>query len=111
MSTKKISRQRALNGKQTRFLRGLGHHLSPTVHIGKEGVSDTVIASTNETILAHELVKIKLQNTCPTERSEVADILRQKTGAFVAQILGKTILLFKENKKKKGDDKIKLPSK
>lgn len=111
MSTKKQTKQRALNGKQTRFLRGLGHHLSPTVYIGKEGVSDSVIASTHETIMVHELIKVKMQNTCSTDRNDVADILREKTGAVVAQILGKTILLFKENKKLKVDKKIKLPAK
>jgi len=111
MSTKKTTKQRAINGKQTRFLRGLGHHLSPLVHIGKDGISDTVIASVIETVLAHELIKVKLQNSCPTERNEVGEILRDKTGAVVVQILGKTILLYKENKKRKLDDKIKLPSK
>lgn len=109
MSKTKLTKQRDLNGQHTRFLRGLGHHLSPMVHIGKEGVSDSVIKTTMESIISHELIKVKLLNTCPTEIKDAADILCEKTGAVVAQILGKTLLLFKENPKRKSKDKIELP--
>jgi RNA-binding protein len=90
-----------LTGKQVRFLRGLGHHLQPVVMIGKEVLSDTVLASLEEALTAHELIKVKLQEGCPLDRREAAKILAEKTGSAVAQVLGKTILLFRQGESRK----------
>lgn len=94
-----------LNGKQIRFLRGLGHHLQPVVMIGKEEISGTVLASVDEALKAHELIKVKLQEGCETDRHEAARDLAGKTGAEVVQVLGRTILLFRPGEK----EKIELP--
>lgn len=88
-----------LTGKQVRYLRSLGHHLQPVVMVGKEEVSDQVIASVDEALLTHELIKIKLQEGCITPRAEVADALARGTGADIAQVLGRTILLYRASDK------------
>lgn len=98
-----------LSGKQARHLRGLGHHLSPVVYIGKEGITDNLVKSTDMALNAHELIKGKIQENCPVDRKEAPEILAQKTRSAVAQILGKTFLLYRENKDKKEDRKIVLP--
>lgn len=90
-----------LTGKQVRFLRGLGHHLQPVVMIGKEALSDAVLASLEEALATHELIKVKLQEGCPLDRREAAPILAEKTGSTVAQVLGKTILLFRQSEGRK----------
>jgi RNA-binding protein len=90
-----------LTGKQVRFLRGLGHHLQPVVMIGKEALSDAVLASLEDALGAHELIKVKLQEGCPLDRREAATILSEKTGSAVAQVLGKTILLFRQGENRK----------
>jgi RNA-binding protein len=90
-----------LTGKQVRFLRGLGHHLQPVVMIGKEALSDAVLASLEEALATHELIKVKLQEGCPLDRREAAAILAEKTGSAVAQVLGKTILLFRQGENRK----------
>ena len=87
----------SLSGKQVRFLRGLGHHLKPVVMIGKEELSEAVIAAADEALQKHELIKVKLQEGCLTDRAEVADALAEATGACVAQVLGRSILLFRES--------------
>lgn len=84
-----------LSGKQVRALRGLGHHLHPVVMIGRGELSDAVIASVEEALNAHELIKIKLQEGCDMDRREVAAALAEACSASVAQILGKTILLYR----------------
>lgn len=84
-----------LTGKQVRFLRGLGHHLQPVVMVGKEELSEALIASVEEALTSHELIKIRLQEGCMLDRKEVADSLSRMTGGQVAQILGKTILLYR----------------
>lgn len=90
-----------LTGKQSRYLRGLGHHLNPVIMVGKEEVSESLIASVDEALRAHELIKIKLQEGCLMDRRDVAEILAERTGAAVAQVLGKTILLFRQGEERK----------
>ena len=99
-----------LTGKEARHLRGLGHHLSPLVMIGKDGVTDNLTTALEEVLAAHELVKVKLQDGCPYARVEAAELLAQKSRSRIAQIIGKTFLLFRENKELKADKKIQVPS-
>ena len=84
-----------LTGKQVRYLRGLGHHLQPVVMIGREELSEGVLASTEVALEDHELIKVKLQEGCLTDRRELASQLAAKTGAQVVQVLGRTILLYR----------------
>ncbi|WP_235269768.1 YhbY family RNA-binding protein [Geoalkalibacter subterraneus] len=58
-----------LTGKQARYLRSLGHHLEAVIMVGKDGVTDNLVESTDESLVAHELVKIKLQRGCPRGES------------------------------------------
>ena len=99
-----------LGGKGARHLRGLGHHLSPLVMIGKDGITDNLTDALEEVLAAHELVKVKIQDGCPYARVEAAELLAQKSKSRIAQIIGKTFLLFRENKELKEDKKIKMPS-
>lgn len=105
-----MSKNLYLTGKQGRHLRGLGHHLSPLIMIGKDGVTDNLIAALEAVLAAHELVKVKIQDGCPYAREEAAELLAKQTKSRIAQIIGKTFLLYRENKEQKEDKKIKLPS-
>jgi len=89
-----------LTGKQARYLRGLGHPLRPAVMIGRQELTDAVYTSLDESLTAHELVKVKLQEGCLLDRREAAEQLGTATGAAVAQVLGKTILLYRPSDKK-----------
>jgi RNA-binding protein len=87
----------ALTGRQRRALRALGHHLQPVVQVGQDGVTPGVLAAVEEALWDHELVKIKVASDGPDERLEAADQLATATGAEVAQVLGRTVLLYKAN--------------
>lgn len=94
-----------LSGKQNRFLRGLGHKLNPNVMVGRQHLSPEVIRATDEALAAHELIKVKIQEGCIEDRRVVAAELAAATGSAVAQVLGKTFLLYRP-----GDEPvIKLP--
>lgn len=86
-----------LSGKQARYLRGLGHHLKAIIMIGKEELTPAVITATDEALMTHELIKIKLQDGCLGDRRELAAKLAAATEAAVAQVLGRTILLYRKN--------------
>lgn len=94
-----------LTGKQTRFLKGRGHHLNPVVMIGKEEIGPALLASLHEALQFHELIKVRIQEGCLLDRKEVAAIISEKTDSAVVQILGRTILLYRPGE----DKKINLP--
>lgn len=89
-----------LTGKATRYLRGLGHDLSPIVQIGKEGLTDGLIAATSRALLDHELIKVRVGGEAPDDRMTSAEQLASRTGADLVQILGRTCLLYKRHPKK-----------
>lgn len=84
-----------LTGAQKRTLRALGHHLVAVVQIGKHGITDTLVAATREVLERHELIKISINGECPVDRKEVPGALAGQTGAHVAQIIGRTALLYR----------------
>jgi RNA-binding protein len=90
----------SLTGKQRRYLRGLGHHLSAVVHIGHEGVSEALVKQAIVQLEAHELIKVKVGETAPEGRHDAATALAEKTSAHLAQVLGRTFLLYRRRKEK-----------
>jgi RNA-binding protein len=97
---------RVLSGAATRYLRGLGHHLAPIVQIGKEGITDSLVAATREALLAHELIKVRVGTESPVDRKDAGAELADRAGAALAQTLGRTLLLYKRHPQK---PKIVLP--
>jgi RNA-binding protein len=87
----------SLTGKQRRKLRALGHHLDPVVQVGQSGVTPGVVAATEQALADHELIKVKVADG-PEDRHEAAEHLAQETGSEIAQVLGRTVLLFKKRK-------------
>ncbi len=84
-----------LTGKQKRYLRGLGHGLTPLVLVGKEGLSDSVIEALDRALLDHELVKVRIGGNALVERKDAGKQLAARTGAALAQVLGNTLLLYR----------------
>ena len=94
-----------LTGKQKRFLRALGHGLKPVVTVGKGDISEALLRETNEALASHELIKVKILESCFMDRHEVGEHLSEGCGAEVAQVLGRTLLLYKAAK----EPKLELP--
>jgi RNA-binding protein len=86
--------------KLRKALRAAGHHLSPVVQVGKEGVSEAVLAQLDAQLAAHELVKVKIGTESPEDRFEAAERLGEAAGAQVAQILGRTVLVYRKHPEK-----------
>ncbi len=84
-----------------RRLRAAGHHLSPVVQVGKEGVTEAVLRQLDQALLDHELVKVKVGTESPDDRFGAADaLLSGVPEASLAQILGRTMLLYRRHPKK-----------
>ncbi len=95
-----------LTGKQKRHLRALGHKLKALIQIGKKEIDEGLIAETSVSLDAHELIKVKLLESCLLDKHEASQQLAEACQAEIAQVLGKTFLLYRPAK----DPVIKLPS-
>lgn len=95
-----------LTGKQKRFLRAEAHHLSPIFQVGKGGVNDHMVTQIKEALEVRELLKVSILQNCEEDKKEVAEELAAKTGAELVQLIGLTIVLYKESKNHK---KLLLP--
>jgi RNA-binding protein len=84
-----------LTGKQKRHLRALGHKLKVLIQIGKKEIEEALISETNAALDHHELVKVKLLESCMLDKHEASATLAAACSAEVAQILGKTFLLYR----------------
>ncbi|GIP25061.1 putative RNA-binding protein YqeI [Paenibacillus sp. J23TS9] len=95
-----------LTGKQKRYLRSLAHHLDPIFQVGKGGTNDQLVRHINDAIEKRELMKISILNNCLDDKNEIAEELAEKSKAELVQIIGSTIILYKESKDYK---QIELP--
>jgi RNA-binding protein len=103
---KKKPAPKPLTGKQRRYLRSLGHGLQPLVQIGKQGLTESVVAAIDEALGQHELIKVRVGTECPDDRHDLAEQLGPALHGEVAQLLGRTILIYRRHPK---EPKIKLP--
>lgn len=90
-----------LNNKQKKYLKSLAVSLDPVVIIGKDGLTHNVVESIKLAITAHELVKVKALKTVSEEINAIAIEIAADTNSEVVSIIGSTIVLYKESKKKK----------
>ena len=102
--------QKELSPKQIKFLRGLGHKINPLVLIGKEGLSSSVLIAIESELKNHELVKVKIGNNSDLEKKVAASLIPEQTQSHLVQLIGKTLLLYKENQKRSKEKKIKIPN-
>lgn len=86
--------------KERATLRGFSNNLPDLVHIGKDGVNDNVVKQVEENLVAHELIKIKVQQNSSLTAREVCDILVEKTGSDPVSVVGGKIVLYRKTNKK-----------
>lgn len=95
-----------LTGKQKRYLRSLAHHLQPIFQVGKGGTNDQVIRHISEALERRELIKISILNNNLDDPQEIAVELAEGANAELVQLIGRTIVLYKESRDYK---QIELP--
>lgn len=102
-----------MTGKERALLRARANSEEPLFQIGKAGISDSLIEQTNLALKKRELIKLKvLLESAPESPGEFADKLAEATGSDVVQVIGGSIVLFKENPDKdKQEKKKKAPKK
>jgi len=104
---KVTARPAPLTGKQKSFLRALAHPLKPVVQIGHGGLSDAVLAAIDGALSTHELIKVRITGQEDVDVGELALEVESGTRSTVAQVIGKTLVVYRARKK---DPVIVLPS-
>jgi RNA-binding protein len=90
-----------LTGKQKRYLRSKAHHLNPIFQVGKGGVNDNMVTQIAEALEVRELIKVNILQNCDEDRDTVAYELSKGAGAELVQVIGNTIVLYKESRENK----------
>ena len=96
-----------ITGKQKRHLRSMAHKLKAVVNLGKNGLSPETKNEIDSQLLEHELIKLKVLDSCPISKRECADLLSHEKSLEVVQIIGKTLTLYCPHPE---EPKIELPS-
>lgn len=71
----------------------VGHGLRPTVHVGKEGMTDTLIDEIAKQVKARKVVKVRLLPSVEEDRKLVAEELANRSNAVLVEVVGHTVLL------------------
>ncbi|WP_137788813.1 ribosome assembly RNA-binding protein YhbY [Bacillus sp. E(2018)] len=95
-----------LTGKQKRFLRSKAHHIQPIFQVGKGGVNTNLVKQVDEALEARELIKVSVLQNCEDDKDTVASQLSSGSKAQLVQVIGSTIVLYKESINQK---RIQLP--
>jgi RNA-binding protein len=95
-----------LTGKQKRLLRSKAHHLNPIFQVGKGGVNENMVNQIADVLEARELIKVSVLQNCEEDKDVVAEQLVNGAHAELVQIIGNTIVLYKESVENK---QIQLP--
>lgn len=99
-----------LSTRARAHLRGLAHHLEPTVLVGQDGITDAVCRAASIALEDHELIKVKLTSGFVGDRKEAAGQLAERTGAVLAQLIGRVVVLYRRRAREVPKKKrIKLP--
>ncbi|HVJ50158.1 ribosome assembly RNA-binding protein YhbY [Desulfitobacterium sp.] len=88
-----------LTGKQKHFLRSMGNEMDAILQIGKEGLTEAVVISTNEVLETRELIKGRVLTNSMEDPKAAAENLASRTGAELVQVIGRNFLLYRESKK------------
>ncbi|MBN2233411.1 MAG: ribosome assembly RNA-binding protein YhbY [Deltaproteobacteria bacterium] len=85
-----------LTGRQRKYLRGLAHHLQPVVMVGRKGLSESVVATVDEALEQHELIKVRLLDFADrAAKDDAAARLAELTAAEPAGRVGNLVILYR----------------
>ena len=84
-----------LTNNQKKYLRSLAPDLKPFVMIGQHGLSDSVIAEIESTMLKHELIKIKLRVSDRDEKQGIINKIIKFSEAELVQVIGGVIVIYR----------------
>lgn len=87
-----------MKGSERAVYRKAANSIDPILHIGKEGVTDAVIAQADDALEARELIKCTVQRTCDIPVKDAAHEVAQRTEAECIQVIGRRFVLYRKKR-------------
>ncbi len=94
-----------LTSNEKRQLKALASTLDTKYQVGKNEISDTVVAMLDKALTARELIKIDVMKSVMVPIMELALDLSSRLNAEIVQVVGRVIVLYRFSK---DNHKIKL---
>jgi len=88
-----------LTSKQRSELRAQANDLETTLMVGKEGVTENVIAEADRLLTARELIKGKVLEAALMSAREVSDAICEATGADGVSCVGNKFVIYRFSEK------------
>jgi len=92
--------QRNLSGTHRKYLRGLAHKLEPLVHIGQNGLSESVLSAIDQALKDHELIKVKFGDF-KEDKDEICNQIADALKAECTGTIGHIGIFYRPNPEKK----------
>lgn len=96
-----------LTSKQRAELRAQSNSLETTLMVGKEGVTEQVVAQAEAQLLARELIKGRVLESALMSAREVSDAICEATGADGVQTVGSKFVIYRVSEKKRQEEAAK----
>ena len=87
----------SLTQKQKKTLKQIAHSRKPIVLLGSAGLTENILASLDEALQRHELVKVKVTAGDRAERDNIIQTLLENSKAELVQRVGNIATLFRRN--------------
>ena len=97
-----------MTSKQRAYLKSISSTYDSIFQVGKSSITPEMCEAVGEALQKRELIKISVLKNCADDPKDIAAILAERTRSQIVHVIGKKIVLYKQNPKKE-DRKIKLP--
>ena len=84
-----------LNSKQRAMLKSYMANQDSVCYVGKDGLSEQVMQSIGQALLAREVIKISIGQNCDLTPREVADQLQERLKVDVVAVIGRKVIVYK----------------
>ena len=86
-----------LTSKQRAGLRSMAAMYDTIFQVGKGGIGDNMCKQISNALEARELIKLRVLENCDFNAKEAAEIIADKVGAQVVQVIGTRFVLYRES--------------
>ena len=78
-------------------LKAKAHHLKAVIWVGAKGLTPALVNETNLALLAHELIKVKLNGLEKEDKSPFIAALCTEVQAELIQLVGNIAVIYRKN--------------
>ena len=78
-------------------IKRIGADLKPTIHVGKDGITDSLIEEVKLQVKTRKVVKIRLLPASGEDKDNIAKEISERSGAVLVDARGSIVLLTQQD--------------